>query len=597
MILLSDYVIDFLVKKGVTDVFLVSGGGIMYLCDAVGRNKKIRYISNYHEQASAIAAEGYSRMKNKPGVCLVTTGPGSTNAVTGAAGAWVESIPILFISGQVKRETIADYKIHRQLGMQEINIIDIVKKITKYAKEIINPETITSELEKAYFEMTNGRPGPVWISIPVDVQGTLIDEKKLKHFIYPKDDKSNKKKLKSDINYLILLLKKSERPVLISGFGIRLSGAIEQFKQLVKILNIPVLYNINGVDILAHDHPLKIGLVGPFGHRRANFVLQNADLVLSIGSSLGLEATGYNFNGFASEAKKIAVNIDAGELDKPNIKIDIPIVADAKEFIELFLTKIKKEKFIISNKWNNTCLSWKKRYPTMIKDYFVNKNHVNSYVFMDILSDLLSSEDVLTTGIGLDVVSFYTAFKTKNNQRSFVNKHFGGMGWCLPLAIGACVGNNKKRTICVTGDGSIQFNIQELNTINYYRLPIKIFVFNNKGYKSIRDTQNNLFDGRLVGADQTSGVANPNFKKLADAFDFKYSFIKNNEELKLKISQVLKENGHVLCEVNIDADQTRMPKTSTYRGEDGNLYSKPLEDMWPFLPREELYKNMHMFDK
>jgi len=595
--LLSDYVINFLVKKGIKDIFFVSGGGIMHLLDSMHRNKKINYISNYHEQASAIAAEGYARIKNKPGVCLVTTGPGSTNAVTGVAGAWVESIPVLYISGQVKRETIANYKKHRQLGMQEINIIDIVKKITKYSKEIINPNKIAYELEKAFFETTNGRPGPVWISIPVDVQAMMIDEKKLKHFVYPKEDKSKKQKLDNDIKDLISMLKKSEKPVLISGYGIRLSGAIKQFKQLVDKLNIPVLYNINGVDILSEDHPLKMGLAGPFGHRRANFVLQNADLIISIGSSLGLEITGYNFDGFAPKAKKISVNIDAGELNKPNIKIDLPIVADAKEFIKIFLSKIKKEKFVFSNKWQEACLSWKKRYPTMIKDYFNNKYNVNSYVFMDILSDLLNSEDVLTTGIGLDAVSFYTAFKTKDNQRAFVNKHFGGMGWCLPLAIGSCIGNNKKRTVCVTGDGSIQFNIQELNTINYYRLPIKIFVFNNKGYKSIRDTQTNLFEGRLVGADHTSGVINPNFKKLSTAYNLKFNYIKNNDELKIKIKQVLKEKGPVLCEVNIAFDQIRMPKTITYQGKDGKLYSKPLEDMWPLLSRKELYKNMHMFNE
>lgn len=595
MILLSDFVIDFLVQKGIKDIFLVSGGGIMYLLDSIYRNKKIDYISNYHEQASAIAAEGYARIKNSPSVCLVTTGPGSTNAVTGVAGAWVESIPVIYISGQVKRETIADYKKHRQLGMQEINIIDIVKKITKYAKEITNPNLIAYELEKAFFEAVNGRPGPVWISIPLDVQSTLIDEKKLKHFTPPKNDKLKKQKLKNDINNLIVLLKKSERPVIIAGFGIRLSGAIEAFKKLVKLLDIPVIHNINGVDILSENNPNNMGLVGPFGQRRANFTIQNSDLVISIGSSLGIETTGFNFDDFAPKAKKVAINIDENELNKPNFNADLPIVADAKAFIDILFSKIKYEKFKFSDKWKEVCLKWKEKYPIMIDEYFRDKKHVNSYVFMDVLSDLLGNNDVLTTGIGLDVVSYYTAFKVKENQRTFVNKHFGGMGWCLPLAIGVCAGNDRNKTICVTGDGSIQFNIQELNTIKYYQLPIKMFVFNNRGYKSIRDTQVNLFEGRLVGADESSGVGNLNFKKLASVYNFKYSIINNNSELKSKIKKVINEKGPVICEVNIAFDQIRMPKTHTYRGSDGKLYSMPLENMWPFLPKEEVKKNMSFF--
>ena len=584
--LLSDFVIDFLVKNGLKDIFLVSGGGIMYLLDSIARNKKINYISNYHEQASAISAEGYSRVTAKPGVCLVTTGPGSTNAVTGVAGAWVESIPMVVISGQVKRETIADYTKLRQLGVQEINIIDIVKKITKYSKEVIDPNLIAYELERAFFEATDGRPGPVWLSIPLDVQNTVINEKNLKHF-KPLSVKQKNASLIKQVKETVELMKKSRRPLLAVGFGIRLAQGEKLLYKLMDKLRIPVVHNINSVDLVNEDHPLNIGLFGPHGHRRANFAVQNCDFLLTIGSGLDINETGFNFKDFARKAKKIGINIDKAELEKANVMLDLPIVADAGEFMGSLLKEIKGEKFNFSKKWFEVCLYWKDKYPTIIKEYFRDKEHVNSYVFMDVLSDITNPTDVLTTGIGQDVVAFYQAFKIKKGQRAFANKHFGGMGWCLPLTIGACVGNKKSRTVCVTGDGSIQFNIQELNTIDYYRLPIKIFVFSNKGYKSIRDTQNNLFEGRLVGADETSGVQNPNFKKISEGYNLKYGYIKNNEELKKKISEALEFKGPTLYEVNIAFDQPRIPKSVTYRNKDGQLKSRPLEDLWPLLSREE----------
>lgn len=567
----------------------------MYLCDSVGRNKKINYISNYHEQACAIAAEGYARVTNNIGVCLVTTGPGSTNTVTGVAGAWVESIPMIVISGQVKRETIADYSKLRQLGIQEINIIDVVKPITKYAKTIMDPQTIAYDMEEAYYKATSGRPGPVWINIPLDVQSLMIDENKLKHF-KPKI-KNEKQQLNKVVKKTLDLLKKARRPLLIAGFGIRLAHGQNLLPEFITKLKLPTVYNLNGVDLVPWNHPLLLGMVGPAGHRRANFALQNSDLVLSIGASLNIDETGFNFKGFAPKAKKIMVNIDKHELTKPTISIDLPIVADASEFMSELLTQSRKVKFNFSEKWYEAVKIWKKRYPTIVPEFFKDKKHVNSYVFMERLSDALTSKDILTTGIGQDVVSFYQAFKVKKNQRAFCNKHFGGMGWCLPLAIGANVANGRKRSILVTGDGSFMFNIQELTTIMYYKLPIKIFVFCNNGYKSIRDTQNNLFEGRLVGADESSGVTNPDFKILAKAHNFKYVMINNNQELTRKIRKVLNIKGPVICNVNIAFDQPRIPRSMTIRNPDGTLESKPLEDLWPFLPREEFYKNMHMFDK
>lgn len=594
---LSDYLIEFLVKKGIKDIFLVSGGGIMYLLDAVERNKKIKYISNHHEQASATSAEAYARVKNHISACLVTTGPGGTNAITGIAGAWVDSIPIIIISGQVKKEIIADYSKTRQIGPQEINITDMVKPITKYAVTILRPETIKYHLEKAFYLSINGRPGPVWLEIPLDVQSAQINEKKLKGFLPPLKKMKGNTNFNKNIAKTIYLLKNAKRPVVIAGHGVRLAGAEKEIIKLINKLKVPVITNLNGIDIIPHNNIHFMGIYGPGGYRSANLVLQNSDLILSIGSGLNVVCTGFDFKRFAPKAKKIAVNIDKGVLSQAKIEIDLPIKSDAKEFLRELIKRVNKEEFYFSKKWLNVCNYWKKKYPLIVKEFYRDEKHVNSYVFYDILSGLIPSNYILTTGIGLDVVSFYQAFRVKDNQRAFVNKNFGQMGWCLPATIGACIANNRKDVVCVTGDGSFQLNIQELATIDYYKLPIKIFVFNNKGYKSIRDTQNNLFNGRLIGADNTSGVSNPNFKKIAEAYNLKYEKIMNNNQLKNKIQKVLETKGPIICEVNIAYDQIRMPRSATYKDKNGVLHSRPLEDMFPFLPREEVRKNMHMFDK
>lgn len=596
MQLLSDYVIDFLVKKGLKDIFLVSGGGIMYLLDSVGRNKNIKYIANYHEQASATAAEAYARLKNSFGACLVTTGPGSTNAITGVAGAWVDSIPILVISGQVRRDLIADYSKIRQIGPQEINIIDMVKPITKYAVTVMEPEKIRYELEKAFFLMSEGRPGPVWINIPLDVQGAMIDENRLSAFVPIKSGlRRDKESLK--IKEVLDFLKESQRPLIIAGNGIRLSGGIKGFNQLINQLNIPVVLPINGMDLLEEDNFHLIGKFGPFGQRRGNFALQNSDLILSIGASLNVASVGFNLEKFAPKAKKIMVNIDAGELKKNILNVDLQIEADAKDFIKKILGNKEIKKIKTDKKWLKTCDYWKKKYPNITSEYFSNKKYVNSYVFFDKLSDLISSKDVVTTGIALDACSLYQSFKVKKGQRAYVNKNYGQMGWSLPAAVGANVANKRKRTICVSGDGSLMVNVHELQTISYYRLPIKIFIFNNHGYESIRYTQTNMFKGRLVGSDEKTGVANPDFKLLAKAHRLSYEKINNNEEIIYKVHKILKSKGPVLCEVNIDPEQRRMPRISSYRRPDGILESKPLEDMWPFLAKKEIYKNMHIFEK
>ncbi|EKE14768.1 MAG: hypothetical protein ACD_12C00310G0001 [uncultured bacterium] len=594
MIQLSDYVIDFLVKKGIKDIFLVSGGGIMYLCDSVGRNKKIKYIANHHEQASSTAAEAWARTKNHISACLVTTGPGGTNAITGVAGAWVDSIPMIVISGQVKREVIADYTKYRQVGPQELNIISMVKPITKYAVTVMDPNRIRYELEKCFYEATIGRPGPVWIDLPLDIQSANIDEKKLASFEPPKRV-INKNDLINNVRKVVEMFKMSKKPVLIAGQGVRLSGGQKILEELISKLKIPVIFPINGLDLLPENNKYVLGKFGPVGTRRGNFSLQNSDLIISIGASLNTASTGYDFKGFGRNAKKIMINIDQGEIDNKKIKIDFPIVADAKDFMEELLRQIKNINLIPNKKWFSVCQYFKNKYPLINPDYFKDKKHVNSYVFFNVLSDLLSSNDVLVTGISLDACSMYQAFKVKKGQRAFVNKNLGQMGWCIPAAIGACAANDYKRTILVTGDGSIQFNIHELETIKYYKLPIKIFVFNNQGYESIRSTQDNYFSSNYVGSNIVSGVSNPNWKLLAQAHDFKYEVIKNNDRLADIIKKTLKTKGPILCEVNIAYDQKRMPRVSSFRRPDGTLESRPLEDMFPFLPKEEIEKNMSFF--
>jgi acetolactate synthase I/II/III large subunit len=597
MIKLSDYVARFLVDKGIHDIFLVSGGGIMHLIDSVGRTQSLRYICNYHEQACAIAAESYARTTNSIGACLVTTGPGSTNALSGIAGAWVDSIPVIVISGQVRRDLIADYARLRQFGPQEINVIDMARPVTKYATTVMEPEMIRYELEAAYAHATSGRPGPVWVNIPLDVQGEIIDELNLPAYSQrPIDDSADVETRREQVRQVIQMIQQAKRPILILGNGVRLAHAEQLIEKFVPQLGIPVIATIGGMDLMDENHPLNMGRFGPIGQRRANFALQNSDLLIGLGASMSVASIGFNTAGFAPNAKKIMVNIDTGELTKSNLTSDLAVQADVSWFIEEFLRQAEGVEFGVSPKWLNACEHWKKNYPIITPDYLDDREHVNSYVFASILSDLLAPHDVVVTGNSLDIVSIYHSFKVKLGQRIFTNINFGAMGWDLPAAVGACVAHGNQRTILVTGDGSFQFNVQELETIRVNQLNVKIFVLNNDGYESIRATQNNYFEGRFVGADPKSGIGNPDFAKLAEAYGLGYEHIMTNDEIRVKTASVLQRAGPMLCELNLSYHQGRSPKTSSYRREDGTLESRPLEDMYPFLPREEIARNMHMFD-
>ncbi|HUB81285.1 MAG TPA: thiamine pyrophosphate-binding protein [Bryobacteraceae bacterium] len=592
--LLSDYVIQFLADKGVRDVFLVSGGGIMYLLDSLARNPEVRYYCNYHEQASTVAAEGYARVTNGVGVCLVTTGPGGANALSAIPAAWVDSIPLLVICGQVKRELIADYAQIRQVGPQEGNIVGMAQPVTKYAKSVRDPQTIRFELEYAWHLATSGRPGPVLLELPLDVQGAQIDPVALAGFTAPRRERSEP--LGKSVSRVLDEIRLARRPMLLCGNGIHRARAQELLRAVLNKLNVPVVVPLTAKDVIEEDHPMNMGVFGVAGQRRANFAVQNCDCLVAIGAGLNCQKVGFNIAGFAPKARKVIVDIDGAQLRHQVVRPDVAVEADAAEFLMEMLAQTETAPQTPKREWMAACERWRRRYPPVTPDYYAESQYVNTYVFYDKLSDILDSTALMVTGNALDTTSYFQAFRVKKGQRT-TNSGWGAMGWCLPLAIGTCLGGGKRRTLCCTGDGSFQFNVQELLTIAHYRLPIQIFVLNNRGYSNIRATQNSFFERRYVGADAASGVGNPSFEHLAAAYGMRYSGIRTNRDIESGVREALAGDGPGICEVNVSPEQGIWPKASAFRRPDGTFESRPLEDMAPFLSREELWENMHQFDE
>lgn len=590
MIKVSDFIAKFLaehVDTGKT-VFMVSGGGNMHLIDSLGKQEGLEFVCNHHEQACTIAAEGYARVTNEIGIAYVTTGPGGTNAITGVYGAWVDSIPTLTISGQVKFETTITSEPNlnlRQLGDQEINIIDLVKPITKYAVMIDNKNSIKYHLKKAVYEAKSGRPGPVWLDIPLDIQGAMVDENELDDYEIPKIAEYN-----MQINSVIEALQNAKRPVIIAGNGIRLSNAKEDLKALIEQLNIPIVTSISGIDLIHTQHKLFFGRPGILGERAANFIVQNSDLVIVLGTRLNLRHLSFNWEFFAREAKKIMIDIDENELNKRTFIPDLKINADVGEFIKLLLNN-KLEKLDIGN-WIDYCNRIKKSYPVVTSEQISRTDYVSSYYFPTLLSDKLPKNTVVVTGNGIAYTSTYQTYSVREGDRVFANLGCASMGYDLPAAIGACVANNYNSVICLTGDGSIQMNLQELQTIIHYKLPIKIFMYNNNGYLSIRITQTAYFNKNFVGESPISGVTIPDMKKLAEVYGFKVFQIKTNMEAEEKLDSILSCEGPVFCEIMLDPIEEIAPKVASYKKPDGTMVSKPLEDLAPFLPRDEFEKNM-----
>ncbi len=588
---LSNYIIQFLEQKGVKEVFMLPGGGWMHLLDSLGRARKLNYTCMLHEQAASIAAEACAEYNRNLGVVMVTTGPGGTNAITGVGAAWVDSMPMLVLSGQVKTADLIGKSHLRQKGAQEINIIDLVKPITKYAALITKAEDIKYHLERAVYEATHGKKGPVWLDIPLDIQAAEINEKKLKGFTPPVIKKDIT--LMSKISKIIEFINKSEKPLILAGNGINLAGAREDFLKLIQKLQIPVMTTWKTIDLLANNSPLYAGRPGSIAARGANFNLQNADLLLCIGARLDLPQIAFNFKNFGRNAKKIIVDIDGAELKKFNSDSIVGIKADAKDFVKEFLRQIKsvtyKNKF-----WLKNCKEMLAKYPLVLPEFRKQKKYVNPYVLMEALSKNTDTKDLIVPGSsGACSEITCQAFELKEGQRFLNNQGFGSMGFGLPAAIGAAI-ESKKRTICINGDGGLQLNIQELQTLARLKLPVKLFVLNNQGYGSIRNMQNNHFAGNLVASDGVKNMTLPDIIKIAKAYGIKCERIINQKNLSSKIKKILDAKGPFICDVLIDPAQQTMPRVSSQKLPNGKMISKPIEDMFPFLPEKEIKENLKL---
>lgn len=587
----SDYIANFLIEKGITDIFTVVGGGAMHLNDSFGHNPGLNCIYNHHEQASAIAAEAYSRINPNMAVCCVTSGPGAINALNGVVGAYQDSIPMLVFSGQTKTTlTVKKSGLNlRTLGNQEFDIVSTLKNVVKYSEMIVNASDIKYCLEKAYSIAKSGRPGPCWLDIPLDIQGTYIEIDNLKSYNEEKED--------VDVTDVINIIKEkfavSERPIIYAGNGIRLSGGYEVFNQLIKKYQIPVVTCWDSIDLIATDDSLYCGRAGTMGDRAGNFAVQNSDLLICIGTRLNIYQVGYNVNTWARAAYTVVVDIDSEELKKPTIRVDLPICCDANIFMKSLLDANFNN--TVRNNWINQCQQWKTRYPVVTKSQKEEKGVVNVYNFIDKLSRNLSKKTITVVTNGSASVVGSAAYFIKKDDRFIMNCGLSSMGYGLPAAIGACIANEKKSVICIEGDGSIMMNLQELQTMVTNSLPIKLFIINNGGYHQIRQTQNNIFHNGLIGVGpESKDLGFPNFRLLAKCFGIPYYSITNNLKQENIIKKIVASKTYILCEVFVSTTQNFEPKSATKKLEDGSLFSPPLEDLAPFLSREELESNMYI---
>lgn len=601
---LSDYVVQFVADLGVQHVFLVTGGGAMHLNQSLGKERRLKAICNSHEQASSICAEGYAKATNALGVCMVTTGPGGTNAVTGVAGAWLDSTPVLYISGQVKRpdrmfDVVTGKPLGmRQLGPQELDICSIVKTITKYASVILDPLEIRYELEKAYYLAMHGRPGPVWIDIPLDVQASPIpDPSTLRTFdpseLSQEESLHGSSDVSAEVARAIETFNACERPLLFAGNGIRLAHAEAEFEELRKLLAVPTVATWCAADLVPSDDPTFVGRPGSVASRGANFALQNCDYLLALGVRLDFAITGYAPQNLAREAHKIAVDIDASELGKLHPYLQQPVCADAK----VFLTELLKQKGKLKPRsiavWQDRCADWKTRYPVVTEEHRKPEGPVSIFNLAEVLGTEVKSEDRLVVGnAGSGIEIYLLACPTLHSQRLYHTAGLGAMGYAIPMAIAVSIANPGREVIAVDGDGGFQFNIQELETIHRLQLPIKFFVLNNNGYSSIRASQKAYFGSANMGADEQTGLTIPNLSKIGASYGLDTYIIEDQTTLRSEIRKVLDMRGPVVCDVHVLPDEVRAPRLQSYQKPDGSFVSKPLEDLFPFLPRDEFYANM-----
>lgn len=599
----SNYIAQFLADHGVKDVFMITGGGAMHLNDAIGHHDSLHCTYNHHEQACAIAAEGYARLTGKVAAVCVTSGPGGTNAITGVLGGWQDSIPMLVLSGQVKRETTtwSTSVPLRQLGDQEFQIVDCVKNMTKYARMITEPMEIRYHLEKAWYLCEHGRKGPVWLDIPLDVQAAVVEEHDLRGFAAEEETTSSMSGMEMlrihenpvyDVRLTTQIadrIRVAERPVVLAGTGVRLSGAYEDFLKCIDTLQIPVVTAWNAHDLLWDEHPLYCGRPGSIGNRAGNFVVQNSDLLLVLGCRLNIRQISYNYKEFAKHAYKIVVDIDEAELHKPTVDIDLRIHADVADVMkDIAVKELDTGKH---QEWMEWCKNVKEKYPVALPSYFLKQKPLNPYAFIQRFSSCLSEGDRIICGNGSACVITFQTMQIQKGQRLFTNSGCAAMGYGFPAAIGCAVAEKGSRVICLDGDGSFQMNIQELQTVVYNRLNLKIFILNNNGYHSIRQTQTNLFEPPLVGVCDGNGLSFPSMEKIAWAYDIPYVRIDALADISGEMRKILDIEGPVLCEVVVDPAQNFEPKLSSKVLPDGRIVSPEIDDMYPFLPREEYLRN------
>ena len=584
MIKVSDYIIEFLVKQGVKDCFMLVGGGAMHLNDSAGSHPGMNYVCCLHEQACAMAAESYARCKRDLGVAIVTTGPGVTNTVTAIGAAWIESTPLFIISGQVKRADSLENTGVRSMGVQELEVIPIVESITKYAVKLKDPQMVRYELEKCVAIARQGRPGPVLLDVPLDVQASFVEEDTLASY----NDEYKKPVIKAEtIDEVVKLLESAKRPVFYGGGGVYMSNASDAFVQLAEKYNIPVMTTWNGIDIIWNDHPLYMGRPGGIGQRAANFIIQSCDLLVTFGTRLASLQTGFNYDDYARDAKMVMVDIDPAELDKAKLHPYLKVECDVKDFIEQML---KQDVNIPDHqKWIRACKDVVAQFPN-IKDEWRNVDKpANSYLLVESLSKHMKAEDVYCGGrAGTCVDTIIHAFQVKKGQRVIATKGLSSMGYGLPAAIGAAVAYPGKKIVINNGDGGFVMNIQELAVVKHLNLPLKIFVLNNHGYATIVSTQTNVFKGHFVGCNSDSNLELGDIKTVAEAYGIKTYSINKNSEIEDVVAEVLNYDCPVLCDVNVSIVQPIQPRQASFKNEKGQMQSRPLEDMRPFLEREEI---------
>ncbi len=591
---LSDYVFQFLEKRGVKHVFMLAGGGCMHLVDSLGKTEGIEYVASLHEQSISFAVEAYGEYTNQLGVALVTTGPGGTNCATGVAACWLESSGALFIAGQAKTADLIGHRGVRSFGQQEVDVVSMMKPITKYAVTVMNPLSIRYHLEKSIHLATHGRHGPVWIEIPLDVQSAEIDPQYLIGFDVSQEHLQEGESIKDKVSQVLELLKKSKRPVLFVGNGVRTADALSEFHQILKVLHIPTLLSWKAMDFLPEEHPLYCGRPGGIGQRFGNFTQQNSDFILVIGARLDLPSLAFSHENFAPHAQKVIVDTDPNEILKMQMLVNIPIYSDSRRFLKEFLKQMGDSSENFSNRWKSwlaTTQEWQKRFPVVLPEYREQKDYVSTYVLMDTLSDVLEEEDLLVPGsAGSCSDILMQAFRVKKGQRILNAPGLGAMGTGVPGSIGACLASGKRRTICVNGDGGFFFNVQELEVAKRLNLPIKYFVLNNEGYGSIASSQEGHFK-KKVGADLSSKLSLPSITKVASAFGLSTGRILNQYRLSEELKKAIEIPGPCVIEVMVDPKERTLPRV-TASVKDGKIVSNPMEDMTPLLSRDEFYSVM-----